>query len=223
MGEIYEESSVRIEFDYTPNDLKEALRWQAAQKRRKMRFGRGLFGWLLFVTIAALVFVWLRVPAPGSVPPPVSANSASANSDWDVFFAVFPWVIVAVAVLALILFRSARRHMMIWKKYVHIRQTQTFVFDDDGVRAETVFYESLYRWPFFVRWGESRNLLLLVLPGDLQLFIPKRALATEKDLEQLRQLFRAGVTEAAGGFPVGPPRQAVQVADVSENHAERGA
>src|SRR5258708_2374351 len=31
-----------------------------------MKFGRGLLGWLLFVAVAALLFVWLKQATPGN-------------------------------------------------------------------------------------------------------------------------------------------------------------
>src|SRR5579863_5211513 len=37
-----------------------------------MRFGRGLMGWLLFVAVAALLFVWLKQASPGSATIPIS-------------------------------------------------------------------------------------------------------------------------------------------------------
>ena len=37
-----------------------------------MRFGRGLLGWLLFVAVAALLFVWLKQQSPGSTTIPLN-------------------------------------------------------------------------------------------------------------------------------------------------------
>jgi len=41
-----------------------------------MRFGRGLLGWLLFVAVAALLFVWLKQQSPGS-------TTISLNAFWQ--------------------------------------------------------------------------------------------------------------------------------------------
>jgi hypothetical protein len=58
---------MRIEFDYTFDDIKEAMTPEAHRNPRPPKY-RGLFGWVLFIFLAVVLFLLLQL-APRSGPP----------------------------------------------------------------------------------------------------------------------------------------------------------
>jgi len=193
-----------LEFTYTPDDLKESLQWQTAQnaKRRPVARARhAMLYWLMFVALSAILFVWLKASAvrPSAGAPPVRAD----NLLWEWVVALIPWLLI-IALFLFALRVRGRRHTTLWNKLVELQQPQTLTLDDEGVRRSNVFCESLYRWPYFVKWAETKTLVILAIPGDLRLSIPKRAMATQLQLDELRRILQSRIRESAGGFPVIP-------------------
>ena len=60
--------------------MSEALNYQAPLAYQPKRFGRGLIGWILFVTVALLLYVWLRQQAPTSTTVPFSTFHRQVQS-----------------------------------------------------------------------------------------------------------------------------------------------
>jgi cell division protease FtsH len=52
--------------------MSEPINYATPYTPRQPKFGRGLMGWLLFVALAAVLFVWLRQSNTATVPVPLS-------------------------------------------------------------------------------------------------------------------------------------------------------
>jgi hypothetical protein len=91
-----------------------------------------------------------------------------------------------------------------WEKNPALQLLQSTTIDEKGTRTMCSLVETLYRWNYFTGWAETKNLFLVFLPPNLRLIIPKRALASEHELDQLRQAFQMNVHEPTGGFPIPP-------------------
>jgi hypothetical protein len=193
-----------MEYLIQPEDVAEALRWRAPEQRRKIR--RGLLGWLVFVAVAAALFVWLKsnaAPAPRRLP-----NAAPPPSGvWNDFVLPFiPWLLI-LAFVWFFVFRQLRgRGRKLWEGSAELQQPQMMEVSDQGVRISNVFTEMLYRWNGFVGWAETPNLMLLLLSGQRRLMIPRRAASTEAEWQQFRDLVKSHVSEPLGGFQVMPPK-----------------
>lgn len=195
---------MRMEYSIQPEDIAEALRWRAPAQRRQAR--GGLIGWVIFVAVAAALFVWLkstaapparRMPNPG--PPPSGVLH-------DFVLPFIPWVLI-LGFIWFVVFRQLRgRPRKLWEDNAELQQPQTLELGEEGVRIANLFMETLYRWNSFIAWGETRNLVVLLLGNRTRLLIPRRAAQSEAEWQQLREMVKSRISEPLGGFQVIPPK-----------------
>jgi hypothetical protein len=98
---------LRLEFTYEFADLAEASAATASISPSKFR--RGVFGWVLFIGLAIVLFMLLehrrKSPPPAPAPPPAAAAPASAGR---LLLPLLPWVLIFL-VIWLIVFLVLRR------------------------------------------------------------------------------------------------------------------
>ena len=89
-----------LEFTYTPEDLAEAQREHAAGAKTSQlmgfRFKPGLFGWVIFVGLAVMIFLLMQNNRiPQTAPPPAAATRpAGGGSLATILLPLVPWVII---------------------------------------------------------------------------------------------------------------------------------
>jgi hypothetical protein len=192
---------VRFEFTYTPEDLKQALRYSSrfSLGRLRISMGGGLVGWLIFVALAAAFFVWMKhnQPAPRGRPFP---RPPASPAEW--LLPILPWVAVLAFIWFFIFRRLRHQAREAWEKNPVFHLPHTVDIDDQGIRFNCALVDTLYRWPYFVGWAETRDLLLLHLPNQVRVMIPKRAANNPNELDKLRAILKTHVHEPTGGFPM---------------------
>lgn len=196
---------MRFEFSYTEADLDE---WGKAKKPHKTAAGskarKGLFGWLVFLGLAAVLVKMMRQDRISS---PSPATSAGGEGFWIDFALPFlPWVLV-FGVIWFFVFRQFRKQgRRIWRDNEDLLEPHVFVVDDQGIEVRGPKVATRFLWAAFGGWAETANLFLVWQPAGAYTILPKRA-ATEAEWEQLRSAFQAHLAPKTGGFPVlvGPP------------------
>ena len=194
---------MRLEFTYTPDDLAETAKaLRAGGGGKKWHLSRGVFGWLLFVGLAVMLFMLLsRNPAPRAATVP----AAPARGPFaTVILPLVPWVLI-FGFIWFFVFRQIRgQYKRLWQENSELQQPQTLDMDDDGVRLSSTLSTTTWHWPAFVKVIETPSLLLLETSSKTHLLIPKRAAADPGQLEALRALLAAHVSAPTGAFPVLP-------------------
>jgi len=197
---------VKLEFTYTPEDVKEMAR--AAQKVMYPRRRRGLVGWALFVALATVLYLLLqRTGTPRSQSGPMPTNSTPAASPEDnILFSLAPWLLVFAAVLVIFIWwarvRLAKR---LWETHPSLQQPQTLAMSDSGVTMTSPMRTSTWDWLVFVAVIETERLLLLqMIDKGMFLMIPKRAAGDAASVDELRAYLQAHVQRQLHGFPVIP-------------------
>ena len=174
-------SKMRLEFQITPADIKETL---APHRSRIIQVGRGMLGWVVFFAVVTLLFIWFRQQNRSPVrqqPPPYRRP---IGAEW--LLAIVPWLLM-IAFICFFVIRNIRgRAETLWKKDPRWQQPKTAELTDEGLRISDSMGDIFVRWPYFVAWAETDNLLLLVEPDEARVMIPKRAARNESELNALR-------------------------------------
>ena len=173
---------MRIEFEYTFNDLREGIWWG-----RRARTTAAVLGWLVFLEYGAFALWHQQARQP-----------VDLRRDWA---AMLPWVAFPLFVVVVMLDHLYQRPRSAWKTQPTFHLPQSIELDHQGVRARCSLLDAHYSWNYFLRWMESPNLLLLIMPGKFRLIIPKRAVPPEQ-LSALRDLVDSRVQGPTRGFPV---------------------
>lgn len=175
---------MRIEFEYSLDDLKEGVWW-----RRRVRSVAVLLAWLVLLECGAIA-IWFGQPHQATI---------NVQRDWP---AMLPWVAVPLVIVLPRRYQLHRYVLQMWKSHPAFQLPHSVEFDDQGVRVTSSLIDTRYSWNYFVSWTQSPNLLLLVMPPEMRLIIPKRAFSGEPELSQLCAFIDAHVQKPTHGFPL---------------------
>ena len=120
--------------------------------------------------------------------------------------AVAPWVILCVLCIALAPLLRWSRVRTLWNTTPAFRMPNRVELNQDGIVTVNAKCSSRYRWSYFVRYSETKNLLRLYIEDQRIILIPKRAVG-EDQMFELRSLICSNIAE--GKFLVSDPRFAV--------------
>jgi hypothetical protein len=202
--------AVHLEFMYVPDEIVAASKLASKLPRSAgTRSGRrSVFGWLLFVGLAVILFQLLNNQSNRSSPPagsPVSSPSPPANSRegfLEILLPFGPWLLI-FGVIWFFVFRqlrnSARKALA---ENPQFQQLQVLDMDAQGVRLATPLASTQWKWASFSRMTETAELLLLQLPERAFLVIPKRAFSGPEQEAKLRRIVAENLHEHTGAFPV---------------------
>lgn len=191
---------MRFEYQYTQTDVKETLRWRAARKHGLARPAQGLVGWAVFVAVASLTFIWLKLQADHTV----RAAPLSPAPETMLTQLVLPLVPYALILGCILIFfwKVQTQHAAVWRSNPELHQPHVVEMTEEGIRISNPLMDTLYRWPAFVAWAETPRLFLLLRSNNAKVMIPKRVVASEDELSELRRFLAAHVHEPTRGFPV---------------------
>jgi len=185
---------MRIEFEYTMNDLREGIWW-----RRRARAAVAVLGWLVVLECGA-VALWLEKSHQTTI---------NVRRDWA---DLIPWVAVPLVIVLVRLSQLRRQAIRVWASNPAFHLPQSVEIDQQGVKVASSLLETRYHWNYFVGWAQTPNLLLLLIPGDVRLIVPKRAFPGSAGLSECRALIDAQVQKPTRGFPVGSEFKAAESA-----------
>lgn len=199
---------MRIEFQHTVDDLKEA---EAAAQHGPEHVSRrwypwqGLFGWVLFIGLAIMLFVLLRRGGGRGGRP--AAAPITPDLFPDKLLAIVPWLLI-FGFIWFFVFQQLRRQVnQRWERTPSLHRPQTVTADAEGLSWNDPLVQTRYRWEVFTKFAETPRLFLLDQEGIGWHFIPKRAFPDEAALSAFRELLQRSVGETRPGFPVVPLRQ----------------
>jgi hypothetical protein len=203
---------MRLEFTYTAADLEEMAK-AAAQPDPSLQKGpfgsggsRSWIGWMIFVSLAVVLFLWMQKRGVAARPPVTPATPSSTNGVAGWLVALVPWVLI-FGFIWFFVYRQIR-HMSprsVYERNPSMQQPKTLDITDDGVRMSDPLAFTEWRWASFTGLVESANLLLLRRADNTFVMIPKRAVAPGL-LDTLRADLTARMP-APGAFPVLPPKR----------------
>jgi hypothetical protein len=200
---------MRIEYQMTPEDVTEALRWRAPEQRRKFR--RGVAGWVVFFVGAALLFLWLKDASPPVRPGPNAPRPT--NFMTDILLPLVPWVLILLFIWFFVFRNLSAGQRKVWENNPGFQQVQTFDMSEEGVRVVNPLSETLYRWNAFIGWAETERLFLLLLPNRARVLVPKRAIGDDAEQQRFRAFVNARACEPTGAFPVVAPKPVLPAAE----------
>ena len=169
---------------------------------------RGLFGWILFVTMAIVLYMLLQKSSAPSGPATAPA-AATPDLLFGVLVPLIPWLVLFASVWV-ILFTAARVQMprRMWERNPALQLRQRLDANDDRLIIDNVQSRIEMKWAAVRSFLETPNLFMLYTAEYLFHMVPKRAFAGQGEAE-FRELLRRGIQPPTQAFPV---MQAVPVA-----------
>jgi hypothetical protein len=196
------------QFQFTYDDYREAIQAisKSAQKAGVggLKFGRGVFGWVLFIGLAIMLFIFMRQrqatpSAPAPTPPP-----PTKDDPWQAIVPILPWALVFGFVYFFVIRRLRGAQQRQWDKLPHMHRPRTIEIDDEGVTMSEETSSTRMNWAHFQKFEETPNLFLLYVADIMSDFIPKRAFADQAAVDAVRELFQQNISPPTSGFPVTP-------------------
>jgi hypothetical protein len=195
-----------IQFQWTYEEFREGLRAIRLGGKRDVKAGRGIFGWVLFIGLAVMLFVVLqsnkRPPGAGASPGP----TGSGDGPWYLQFWVFVPGGVFVAFLIAFAVAVVRGGRRAFDREPIYHRMHTVHIGADGISLTNAVEQTSIRWEGYVKFGESANVFLLFTSKNSAQIIPKRAFATPADVEEFRAYATARIAPPTSAFPVLPPK-----------------
>ncbi len=167
------------------------------------RFNRSLFGWVLILSFAVVIFSVYHghaAPAAAPAPPPEEGRATLDTVLWN----VLPYLIVGGLVWFFYVpaLSKKSRAKAIWEKFHDFHQPRTIQASDDGLFITMPTVENRISWPHFVHFYETPNLFLLYNSSQAAHLFPKRDFPDAASAEGFRQLCQTHISSMPTAFPV---------------------
>jgi hypothetical protein len=195
---------MRIEFQYTLEDLQEARRIGTRNGPSSTNFKRGIFGWILFIGLALLMVFLLNQQKPAPASPVVAPASSVPPKDLftTLLIPMIPWLLL-VLFLWVVIFRYRRGYGL--KKSPLLMKPISMEIDEHGIFSSDGPTHTRWEWGAFDKTVESPDRFFLRLNGSTNfIIIPKRALNGPVAMEQVQALLGRISQGPTGAFPVIP-------------------
>lgn len=194
---------ITIVYDFSSRERREAANLLARSPGKRGRVtttSRTLWSWLIFVIVAAALFMWLKQ----SQPPRPRRAALIRKPDverWSqpdqIAIGMLATGAACFGLLFVLAVRWARQSRSRWDGQLCL------AFDDRGVTQRRPGRTELLRW-IGVR-GFEEGPMVFVLRSDKQhgIVVPKRLLATNEQCDRLRELLRRHTIRPAVPIPLG--------------------
>jgi hypothetical protein len=151
-----------------------------AQKRRLRT--AGMVSWLSLVWLVPCVWPRLEI--------------AWTPTEGQVLWASFcPWFLYFAIVRPIISLRRRRLVDKTWEAMSSLRRENRLEISPEGIVSDDGLAETRFKWGYFGKYGEAKNLLLLFTQDGSPLMIPKRAVADDRAMDQLKMLISENIAE----------------------------
>jgi magnesium-transporting ATPase (P-type) len=197
---------IRLEFQYTWDELKEA---QKAHAKKATRGGgrSGLLGWLLFILLAMLLFmIQMGKRGPAAAPPFAPAPAPRTWADWYDAYKMIIWVGLFVVMFIFFFVRALRDARKRFEREPAAHRLQTVEITEGGLSQSTHTSSTQYKWDAFIRQLETPNVFILYLTEATFLLLPKRAFPGQAEIDAFREFVSRVVSPPQHAFPVLPPK-----------------
>ncbi len=192
---------VIVEFDYRAEDLKEAQRahlksLMLGRAGGRLKIARGIFGWVLFVALMVMLFIFLNrnSPKPATTQPTIDVSETLLD--------LVPWLLIFFFIW-FVIFRILRGGVSKrqWNSTPAFQLHKRLVADDDHVAIDDVETSLTMKWSAIKKFSETANLFLLFI-GDYNYYIvPRRAFTPLTEVE-FRRLLAQKIQPQTKAFPV---------------------
>jgi hypothetical protein len=135
---------------------------------------RGLFGWILFLALAVLIFLWLQ-------------RQQAANGGRPSQRLLTPQLMLGIAGLVLGIVMLACGAVLLPRTRRILGKVISVALDDDGVRVERGGRRDSWRWQHFGSFAETENLFVLRHAVPHGRAIPKRAFGSGEQVAAARE------------------------------------
>jgi magnesium-transporting ATPase (P-type) len=201
---------IRLEFQYTWDELREAQKAHANKRTRGGAGGRrsgGLLGWLMFILLAILLFIiQFNKRGRSAVQPSNPAPAPQSWADWYEYYKVVLWAGLFVAAFVFFFVRALRDARKRFEREPAAHRLQTVEITEGGLSQSTHASSTQYKWEAFIRQLETPNLFVLYVTEVTFLLLPKRAFAGQDEINAFRELVAGVVNPPGRAFPVLPPK-----------------
>jgi hypothetical protein len=163
---------------------------------RNARLISQLKRWGGSIAIWAIVFLIILPPAP---------TQWRVNRSIVMLIALTPWASVFLLHVMLIKLKKIDPVAELWKKMPSLDRPRTVRLGDDGYVVQEEMVTQFFNWKYFLSARETPS--TLVLKGERNAVIPKRAFESQQQLEQARAIIQNQVPNCQflvepTGFPV---------------------
>jgi hypothetical protein len=187
-----------FEFNYTPDDLKTAAKIISSQGRASTtRFGRGIFGWILFIGLAiTLYFIESRKGTASSPIPQIRRSPAIDQHNVLVFYISLALAITFV-ISWIFFFRQARKRTLL--NHPALQERQKLEILESGLTLSTSLASTHWQWAAFDRVVDAPVALLLrVQKNNTWIMIPKRLIGPESNGGATMEYIQSRITQRTG-------------------------
>ncbi len=127
---------------------------------------------------------------------------AHHSLSWQVFLPHSIWLLLLgyVSTIAAINHKSHLTRQ--WTKHPELHRHKTADISAAGIVVSDLVSRLEYQWPGFVKWEETRHLILLFISETNALMIPKEAFGSAEELNAMRHLANLIPRETSRGFTV---------------------
>lgn len=148
--------------------------------------------------IAALVFQhWMNEKFN-----PRSTHSSKLT--WQVLLPHSIWLLLLVYVSAIAAHNRSTSMPRHWENRPDLHRHQTVDISAEGLTLSDTVCRHEFQWAGFVKGEETRNLFLLFNWESGGLMVPKRAFASDEELEAMRNLMKLIPRNQTAGFQIVP-------------------
>lgn len=188
----------RFEIDRTPQDLEQLARASAQspwpRQASTAKFGRGMWGWVLFVLMAILLFT---LPHPAPAHRAVSSTPGTGYVSW--FAGTLIGAVLGLGALMAIKARARRRRA---DRQLAARQPHVLELQEQGVLLSLDRVQTLWRWEAMDQVLDTPTAFLLRFPRARKwLILPKRAIADAADVAVIGEMLQSQIALAQGRLP----------------------
>ena len=131
-------------------------------------------------------------------------TSHAQTLTWQTLLPHSIWLMLLLYVSSMAAYNHSKSLPRHWLSRPDLHRHQTVDISAAGVIFSDTVCRHDYQWPAFVKGEETRNLFLLFTSESIGLIVPKRAFASEVELDAMRNLMKLIPRDQSRGFPIAP-------------------
>jgi hypothetical protein len=126
---------------------------------------------------------------------------------WRLVVGLVPWVVCFILLQAIVAALAPSRGRRAMKMWPWLSRPHVVEVSEAGIHIRDGVVDAQLGWAYFIRFRETKNLILMHTEQNQPFILPKRAIASEEDESALRSLIQSNI--AHGKFIAREARFAV--------------